>query len=319
MTQAVRELGRSGLKTRPFAFGGNVFGWSADQATSFALLDAFVDAGFSLIDTADAYSAWVPGNTGGESETIIGQWLKKTGRRDEVLIATKVAKWNKYPGLSANTIKQAVESSLQRLQTDVIDLYQAHEDDPNTPLEETLSAFAELIREGKVRAIGASNYSGPRLQQAIDVANKEGLPRFETMQPEYNLYDRFDYERNLRPVVQQNQLGVISYYSLASGFLSGKYRNTSDADKSNARGSSVVDTYINPRGLRILDALQDIASRHQATSSQIALAWLMAQPTITAPIASARNVEQLTDILQSVSIELSSEDLAQLQSASEEV
>lgn len=313
---ATRELGRSGLHVRPIAFGGNVFGWSADEATSFALLDAFVDAGFNLVDTADAYSAWVPGNQGGESETLIGRWFARSGKRDRVVLATKVAKWAERPGLSADNITAAVEDSLRRLQTDVIDLYQAHEDDESTPLESTLAAFARLIEQGKVRAIGASNYSGQRLAEALKVSADYHLPRYETLQPEYNLYDRAGYEDELEPVVQREGLGVISYYSLASGFLSGKYRHADDAGKSSARGSAVVKRYLNPRGERILTALDDVASRHRATPAQVALAWLIARPSVTAPIVSATGVEQLQDVLKAASLSLSGQDVADLDAAS---
>jgi len=315
---ATRELGRSGLHVAPIAFGGNVFGWSADEKTSFALLDAFVDAGFNLVDTADVYSAWVPGNQGGESETILGRWFKHSGKRDKVVLATKVAKWSEHPGLSADTITAAVEDSLRRLQTDVIDLYQAHEDDESTPLESTLAAFGRLIEQGKVRAIGASNYSAERLRDALKVSADYKLPRYETLQPEYNLYDRAGYEAGLEAVVREAQLGVISYYSLASGFLSGKYRSAADAAKSSARGQSVVDKYVNPRGLRILTALDDVASTHGVSPSQVAIAWLIARPGITAPIVSATSVEQLKDVLAAANVALSAQDVQQLDAASAE-
>lgn len=313
-----RELGRSGLHAAPLAFGGNVFGWSADASTSFALLDAFVEAGCNLIDTADIYSAWVPGNHGGESETLIGQWLKRSGKRDKVLIATKVGKWAERPGLSADNIAAAAEDSLQRLQTDVIDLYQAHADDDSVPLEATLAAFGRLIEQGKVRAIGASNYSAARLREALNVSAQYGLPRYETLQPEYNLYDRAGYEAELEPLVREQGLGVLCYYALASGFLSGKYRRAEDAGKSQARGASVVARYLNARGLRILAALDDIAGKHAATPTQVALAWLMARPGIVAPIASATSLEQLQDLLAAARLQLSAEDIAQLNTASEE-
>jgi len=315
---ATRELGRSGLQVRPIAFGGNVFGWSADEKATFALLDAFVDAGFNLVDTADAYSAWVPGNQGGESETLIGRWFARSGKRDKVVLATKVAKWAERPGLSADNINAAVEDSLRRLQTDVIDLYQAHEDDESTPLEATLAAFARLIEQGKVRAIGASNYSGARLADALKVSADYHLPRYETLQPEYNLYDRSHYETDLEPVVQREGLGVISYYSLASGFLSGKYRRAEDATKSSARGRSVVDRYLNPRGLRILEALDDVAGRHGASASQVALAWLIARPSVTAPIVSATSVEQLHELLAAATLALTTQDVSELDGASAE-
>ena len=313
---APRELGRSGLKVLPIAFGGNVFGWGADEKTSFALLDAFVDAGYNLVDTADAYSAWVPGNKGGESEAILGRWFQRSGKRDKVVLATKVAKWAEHPGLSADNICAAVEDSLRRLQTDVIDLYQAHEDDESTPLETTLAAFGRLIEQGKVRAIGASNYSAERLQAALKVSADYKLPRYETLQPEYNLYDRAGYEDGLEAVAREHGLGVISYYSLASGFLTGKYRSADDAGKSSSRGSSVVGKYVNPRGLRILQALDDVASSHSATPAQVAIAWLIARPGITASIVSATSVAQLQDVLAAAKVDLTAEDVAQLESAS---
>lgn len=315
---ATRELGRSGLQVAPLAFGGNVFGWSADEKTSFALLDAFVDAGFDLVDTADVYSSWVPGNHGGESETIIGRWLQLSGKRDRVVIATKVAKWGEQPGLSAANINEAVEGSLRRLQVDTIDLYQAHEDDESVPLEETLGAFARLVEQGKVRAIGASNYSAPRLRDALAVSAQYNLPRYETLQPEYNLYDRAGYEAGLESLVREQGLGVISYYSLASGFLTGKYRSADDASRSSARGASVVQRYLNARGTRVLAALDDIAARHRATPAQVALAWLIARPGITAPIASATSVEQLREILVAATLQLDASDIAQLDQASAE-
>lgn len=313
-----RQLGRSGLHASPIAFGGNVFGWSADEKTSFALLDAFVDAGFNLVDTADVYPAWVPGNRGGESETIIGRWLRHSGKRDKLLIATKVAKWAERPGLSADNINAAVEDSLRRLQTDVIDLYQAHEDDESVPMEETLGAFARLIAQGKVRAIGASNFSATRLRDALQVSADYHLPRYETLQPEYNLYDRRGYEAELEPLVREQALGVISYYSLASGFLSGKYRTAGDASHSSARGAKVVAHYLNARGLRILGALDDIAASHKATPAQVALAWLIARPGISAPIVSATSVAQLQEILAAARLQLGSGDIAQLDAASAE-
>lgn len=313
-----RELGRSGIRVRPLAFGGNVFGWSVDEAASFRLLDAFVDAGLDLVDTADSYSAWVPGNSGGDSETIIGRWLRRSGKRDRVTIATKVGKWSEHPGLSPANIAAAAEGSLRRLQVDTIDLYQAHEDDPSVPLEDTLGAFARLVEQGKVRAIGASNYSAARLDEALRVSRRTGLPRYESLQPEYNLYDRAGYEAGLEPLVLREHIGVIGYFSLASGFLSGKYRNAADAAKSSARGASVVGKYLNPRGLRILQALDDIAAAHRATPAQVSLAWLIARPGITAPIASATNTEQLAEIVAATRLALSPADIAALDAASAE-
>jgi aryl-alcohol dehydrogenase-like predicted oxidoreductase len=315
-TMAERELGHSGLRISPLAFGGNVFGWSADEATSFALLDECVALGIDLIDTADVYSAWADGNTGGESETLIGKWLQRSGKRHEVTIATKVAKWSQRPGLSPANIQAACEDSLRRLGTDVIDLYQAHEDDPSVPLEDTLGAFSRLIEQGKVRAIGASNYTAPRLAEALEVSRRHGLPRYETLQPPYNLVDRAGYERELEPLVREHGLGVIGYYALASGFLSGKYRSESDAAKSSARGAQVVKQYLNPRGKRILGALDDVACRHAATVAQVALAWLIARPGITAPIVSATSLAQLRELAAARTLLLSKADIAALDSAS---
>lgn len=310
-------LGRSTLSVAPLAFGGNVFGWSADEATSFDLLDAFVDAGFDLVDTADSYSHWVPGNRGGESESILGRWFRRSGKRDRVILATKVGKWAQRPGLAPANIQSAVEESLQRLQTDVIDLYQAHADDPSVPLTETLGAFARLIEQGKVRAIGASNYTADRLAEALDTSERLGLPRYESLQPEYNLYDRTGFETALEPLVRSREVGVIGYYSLASGFLSGKYRSAEDIGKSAARAGA-IGRYLNPRGTRILQALDDIAVAHRATPAQVALAWLMARPSVSAPIASATSVEQLQELLLAARLSLSAIDIQQLDAASAE-
>lgn len=312
-----RPLGRSGITVAPLAFGGNVFGWSVkDAAGTGRLLDAFVDGGFNLIDTADVYPAWVPGNKGGESETLIGQWLKSSGKRNQVVIATKVAKWGERPGLSPENIEAAVDDSLRRLGIDTIDLYQAHEDDPSVPLEATLGAFSRLIEKGKVRAIGASNYSAERLAEALRVSQDHNLPRYETLQPEYNLYDRAGYETELEPLVKAQGLGVISYYALASGFLTGKYRDPADAAKSPARGAKVVAQYLNPRGRAILKALDAVAEAQKATPAQIALAWLMARDSITAPIASASSVEQLQEILQAARLTLTPAQIQALDQAS---
>lgn len=311
----LRPLGRSSLSVAPLAFGGNVFGWSADEQRSFELLDAFVDAGFNLIDTADVYSAWVPGNYGGESETIIGKWLKRSGKRDKVVIATKVAKWAEHPGLSPMNINQAVEGSLKRLQTDYIDLYQAHEDDATVPLHETLETFGKLIEQGKVRVIGASNYVADRFAEALKVSAEHGLPRYETLQPEYNLVSRAGYEKELEPLVVAENIGVINYYALASGFLSGKYRSAADLAKSAAR-SGAVQKFLNPHGLRVLEALDKVAKAHSATPAQVALAWLIARPSVTAPIASATTVPQLKELLGGVSLQLSKDEIAALDQAS---
>lgn len=317
MGPATRPLGRSPLRVAPFAFGGNVFGWSADEATSFALLDAFVDAGFDLVDTADAYSRWVPGHEGGESETILGRWFQRSGKRDRVTLATKLGKWERHRGLAPATVQAAVDDSLRRLRTDVIDLYQAHEDDTGTPLADTLGAFARLIEQGKVRAIGASNYSAARLAEALDTAERFGLPRYESLQPEYNLYTRAGFEADLQPLARERGIAIIPYYALASGFLSGKYRSTADIGKSAARAGA-IGRYLNPRGLRILQALDDVAADHCATPAQVALAWLMAQPTITAPIASATSLAQLAELLAAARLSLSAQQLAQLDGASAE-
>jgi aryl-alcohol dehydrogenase-like predicted oxidoreductase len=311
----LRPLGRSPLQVAPLAFGGNVFGWSADEPRSFELLDAFVDHGFNLIDTADVYEAWVPGNEGGESETIIGNWLKKSGKRDRVVIATKVGKWARYPGLAPTNIKEAVEDSLRRLKTDHIDLYQSHEDDAKVPLEETLRAFDDLVKAGKVRVIGASNYSANRLADALSTSGSKGLSRYESLQPEYNLMDRAGFEEGLQPLCVKEDVGVISYYSLASGFLSGKYRSEADLEKSKARGGS-VKKYLTERGRRVLAALDEVAEAHAAKPAQVALAWVMAQPAITAAIASATTVEQLDELATSAALMLRDDELTKLRDAS---
>jgi aryl-alcohol dehydrogenase-like predicted oxidoreductase len=306
-----RPLGRSGLSVAPLALGGNVFGWSADKTASFAVLDAFVDAGLDLIDTADVYPAWVPGNRGGESEAIIGEWLARGGRREHVTIATKVAKWSPRRGLSPANIAAAADESLQRLGVDTIDLYFAHEDDPAVPLVDTLGAFARLIDAGKVRAIGASNYSAARFAEALAISAEHGLPRYEVLQPEYSLVARKDYEENLAPLARENGVGVICYYALASGFLTGKYRSEADLGKSAARAAA-VGKYLNGYGLRVLAALDDVAKRHGATPAQVALAWLMSRPGIVAPIASATSVAQVTELAGAVRLRLSDEDLQRL-------
>jgi aryl-alcohol dehydrogenase-like predicted oxidoreductase len=311
-----RPLGRSGLSTAPLIFGGNVLGWTADEATSFKLLDAFVEAGFDVIDTADVYSRWVPGHTGGESETVIGNWLRRRGKRDDVLILTKVgmAKGADGKGLSKSTITAAVENSLKRLRTDVIDLYQAHQDDQETSLEETLGAFAALIRQGKVRAIGASNHTAPRLKQALDTSARLGLPRYETLQPHYNLLERQIFEETLEPLCQAEGLGVINYYPLAAGFLTGKYRSEGDLSKS-PRGEG-VRKYLDARGRQVLNALDTVSARHRATPGQVTLAWLIARPSITAPIVSATSETQLAETLKAVDVRLTREDIELLDQAS---
>jgi len=311
-----RALGNSGLQVAPLALGGNVFGWTINESTSFQILDAFVAAGFNLIDTADVYSRWKPGNAGGESETIIGKWLKRSGARARVVIATKVG-MEMGPGekgLSRAHIVRSVERSLNRLQTDTIDLYQAHQDDESTPLEETLGAFGELIAQRKVRAIGASNYSAARLAAALRVSRERGLPRYECLQPGYNLYDRSGFEEELEALCVRESVGVIPYYSLAAGFLTGKYRSADDLSKS-ARGAKVKN-YLNERGFRILAALDRVAARLHSTPGKVALAWLLARPSITAPIASATSPEQLKDLLAATTFELDPPTVQELTDAS---
>ena len=310
------RLGATGLDVSPLCLGTNVFGWTADEKTSFAILDAFVAAGFKFIDTADTYSRWAPGNKGGESETIIGNWLKRTGNRSKVIVATKVG-MEMGPGekgLSKPYILRAVERSLERLQTDYIDLYQSHQDDPATPLEETLGACAELIKQGKVRAIGASNYTADRLAAALEASEKHGYPRYESLQPHYNQYERAGYEAALEPLCLAKRLGVIPYFSLASGFLTGKYRSESDLSKS-PRGQG-VKKYLDERGLRILAALDQVARKLHSTPGKVSLAWLLARPSITAPIASATSVEQLRDLIDATNLMLDAESIELLKQAS---
>ena len=312
----MRPLGGTGLQVAPLAFGGNVFGWTADEATSHRLLDAFVEAGFNLVDTADVYSVWAPGHTGGESESVIGRWMKARGTRERIVLATKVGMKlaEGRTGLSRRWIRQAVEDSLRRLQTDRIDLYQAHQDDPDTPLEETLSTFAELIREGKVRAIGASNYTAPRLAEALATSRRLGLPRYETLQPHYNLVERAIYEVELEPLCRSQGLGVINYFGLARGFLTGKYRSEADLSRS-VRGAG-VKPYLNERGFRILAALDAAAARLAATPAQVALAWQIARPGITAPIASATSLEQWKELARAATLVLDADTVAELDRAS---
>jgi aryl-alcohol dehydrogenase-like predicted oxidoreductase len=311
-----RRLGGSGIEMPPLMFGGNVFGWTIDEAASFRLLDALIAAGFNAIDTADVYSVWVRGHQGGESETVIGNWLKRRGRRDDVIIATKLGSQmgSGEKGLSRAWIMKEVDASLKRLQTDTIDLYQAHRDDPDTPQEETAQAFADLVKQGKVRAIGASNFSAARLKSALDVSRKLGLPRYESLQPHYNLVERRAYEAELEPLCQAEGLGVINYYALAAGFLTGKYRSAADLSKSPRGGG--VKSYLNERGFRVLKALDDTATRHNATPAQVALAWLIARPSVTAPIASATSLDQLRDILKAVELRLDVQDIEALDTAS---
>jgi aryl-alcohol dehydrogenase-like predicted oxidoreductase len=312
-----RQLGHSGLRVAPLCLGGNVFGWTADEAASFAVLDALIESGLNFIDTADVYSVWVPGHQGGESESVIGKWLKRRGRRDDVVIATKVG-MQMAPdrkGLSAAYIARSAEESLQRLQTDHIDLYFSHSDDADVPLEETLGAYQKLIAAGKIRSIGASNHTAARLREALEVSAKNSLPRYEVLQPHYNLYARSDYEAELEPLCLKEQLGVITYFALASGFLSGKYRTAADAAKS-ARGKGVIDKFLNPRGLKILAALDDVAKRRRASPASVALAWQIARPSVTAPIASATGVEQLKELVAATRLQLEAGDIEQLNAAS---
>ena len=315
----LRPLGRSGLQVSPLCFGGNVFGWTADEATSFALLDAWVDAGFNFIDTADVYSRWAPGHTGGESESLIGRWLRQSGKRHRIVLATKVGKdmGDGKVGLRPEYIRQAVEASLTRLQTDHIDLYQSHDDDATVPLADTLGAYSDLIQAGKVRAIGASNFSAARLAEALKTSERLGLARYESLQPLFNLYDRAVFEKKLQPLCVEHGVGVINFYALAAGFLTGKYRTEADAAKS-ARGKNTTAKYLNERGLRILAALDTVAARYSATPGQIAVAWQIVQPGITAPIASATSLEQLQELVKASQLTLDAEALAMLNAASAE-
>lgn len=311
-----RKLGNSSLEVAPLMLGGNVFGWTADEATSFNVLDAFVAAGLNFIDTADSYSTWVPGHTGGESETIIGNWFKRSGKRDKVIIATKVA--SEIPGqgkgLSRTWILRQVEASLKRLQTDYIDLYQSHRDDPATPIEETLETYSQLVSQGKVRAIGCSNFTAERTEQSLAASRKHGWLSYVSLQPQYNLVERAAYESQLEPLALREHLGVIPYYSLASGFLSGKYRSEADLNKS-PRGRS-VKKYLDERGFRVLNAVDQVAGKHSATPAQVALAWLMARPSIAAPIASATSVQQLNELAAATHLDLDHSSLELLNQAS---
>lgn len=311
-----RRLGQSSLYLAPLAFGGNVFGWTADEKTSFDLLDAFIAAGFNFIDSADVYSRWHAGNRGGESETILGKWLKSRGNRDKVIIATKLGMemGPGQKGLSRAYMMRAVEASLARLQTDYIDLYQSHRDDPDTPIEETLSAYGALIKQGKVREIGASAFSAARLSESLRLSTAHGLPRYQSLQPLYSLVERKEFEGEVEALCLREKLGVIPYYSLASGFLTGKYRAAADAE-GRARESRVAK-YLNDAGFRVLAALDDVAKRCNATPAQIALAWIAARPSITAPIASATNLDQLRQIMQAPEIKLDRDAIEQIDRAS---
>ena len=311
-----RRIGRSDLRVAPFCLGGNVFGWTADEATSFAILDRFVERGFDFIDTANVYSRWAPGHRGGESETVIGRWFAaRPGTRDGIVLATKVGMdmGDAGKGLSARHIEQACEASLRRLQTDRIDLYQSHLDDAEVPLEETLRAYERLIASGKVRTIGASNYGASRLAEALAVSSASGLPRYECLQPDYSLAER-GYEAELEPLCRAEDIGVIGYFSLAAGFLTGKYRSAQDA-AGRARENRVAK-YLTPRGLALLDVLDSVARDQRATQAQVALAWIIARPGITAPIASATSVAQLDDLLGAAELRLSADAIARLDAAS---
>jgi aryl-alcohol dehydrogenase-like predicted oxidoreductase len=312
-----RRLGRTDLKIAPLVFGGNVFGWTADEKTSFALLDRFVEAGFNAIDTADAYSRWAPGHSGGESETIIGKWMRARGNRDHVIVITKVGSdmGQGKRDLSAGYIAKAAEDSLKRLQTDHIDLYLSHWPDPDTPYAGTLGAYDRLLEAGKVRHVGCSNLDAKQLREALDVAAREGLPRYEVLQPGYNLYDRAAFEGPLRDLCMAEEIGVITYFSLAKGFLSGKYRSEADLGKSPRGGG--VKAYLDARGKRILAALDAVAARRGATQAEVALAWAMARPGVTAPIASATTLEQAESLIRSAALRLDEADMDELDRAGE--
>jgi aryl-alcohol dehydrogenase-like predicted oxidoreductase len=311
-----RKLGSTGYDVAPLAFGGNVFGWTVDEPTSFLLLDTFVDAGFNLIDTADSYSRWVPGHVGGESETIIGRWIAKRGRHDDVVIATKIGSdmGLGYKCLRREYVMQGVEQSLKRLQVDSIDLYQSHWDDEATPFEETLEAYSRLIQQGKVKTVGASNLTAERLGQALEVSRKHSLPLYATLQPQYNLYDRASFEGPLQELCTREGLGVITYFSLAAGFLTGKYRSEKDFAKSQ-RGRG-MQKYMNPRGMRILGALDEVAQRHRVKPSHVALAWVMGRPGVTAPIASATSLAQLRELIAATRLSLDADSRRLLEKAS---
>ncbi len=311
-----RTLGQSSLQVPPITFGCNVFGWTTDEKTSFALLDAWLDAGFNFLDTADVYSRWHPGNSGGESETIIGKWLNARNNRGKVVLATKlgIEMAPEMKGLSPAYMRQAVEVSLRRLRTDYIDLYQSRRDDPATPIEETLSGYADLIKQGKVREIGASNFSADRLAASLKISADNSLPRYQSLQPHYSLVERAEFEGALEDMCLKEKLGVIGYYSLASGFLTGKYRSRADAE-GRARGSR-VGKYLDDYGFGVLKALDEVAKRYEAKPGQIAMAWLIARPSVTAPIASATNLEQLAELVEAADIELDAESIQKIDDAS---
>lgn len=314
-----RKLGNSAIEIAPLVFGGNVFGWTVDESASFKLLDGLVDVGLNMVDTANVYSAWAPGNKGGESESIIGQWLKKSGKRDKIIVATKVGMpmGDGTQGLAKDYIIKSAEASLRRLNTDHIDLYYAHKDDPSVPLEETLSAFEQLIKDGKVGAIASSNYAPSRLEEALDIARANHLPRFIAHQPEYNLFDRSGYEGGLEQTCVNNELGVVTYFSLASGFLTGKYRTQEDLNSSK-RGADHLQKYMTERGLRILSALDIVAKQHNVKPAAVALAWIIHHPSVTAPIASATTMTQLQELAIAAELKLSDEEVQLLTIASGE-
>ncbi|PPR15800.1 MAG: General stress protein 69 [Alphaproteobacteria bacterium MarineAlpha9_Bin7] len=311
-----QKLGASCLNVSPICFGGNVFGWTATEKDSFRILDAFLDAGFNFIDTADVYSRWADGNEGGESEIILGKWLKSRGRRGEIVLATKFGMdmGSDKVGLSPEYMATAVEASLRRLQTDYIDLYQSHKDDDGTPVAATLEAYAKLIEQGKVREIGASNFATNRLKEALDASAKEGLPRYQSLQPLYSLVERREYEGEMEDLCSEENIGVISYFSLASGFLTGKYRSSSDVH-GRARGPA-VQKYMNEDGFRVVEALDEVAEKHSAKLGQVALAWLMARPSVTAPIASATNLDQLEELVSAADLILDPQDINKINEAS---
>jgi aryl-alcohol dehydrogenase-like predicted oxidoreductase len=311
-----RKLGNTDLMVTPVTFGGNVFGWTIDEATSFDILDGFVEAGFNFIDTADVYSKWAPGNKGGESETIIGKWMKARNNRSSIILATKLGSdmGDGKKGLSKKYVTEAIDASLLRLQTDYVDLYQSHYDDPETPVEETLEAFDQLIKAGKIRWIGASNFSAARLKESLEASKKLSLPKYQTFQPEYNLYNREKFEMEYEQICLDNQLGVINYYALASGFLTGKYRSEADLSKS-VRGGGMKD-YMNDRGFRILKALDEVSEQYNSSPASVALAWLIARPSVTSPIASVTNLNQLQDLTRAASLKLDMEGISILDEAS---
>jgi aryl-alcohol dehydrogenase-like predicted oxidoreductase len=311
-----RKLGNTDLMVTPVTFGGNVFGWTIDEATSFDILDGFVEAGFNFIDTADVYSKWAPGNKGGESETIIGKWMKARNNRSSIILATKLGSdmGDGKKGLSKKYVTEAIDASLLRLQTDYVDLYQSHYDDPETPVEETLEAFDQLIKAGKIRWIGASNFSAARLKESLEASKKLSLPKYQTFQPEYNLYNREKFEMEYEQICLNNQLGVINYYALASGFLTGKYRSEADLSKS-VRGGGMKD-YMNDRGFRILKALDEVSEQYNSSPASVALAWLIARPSATSPIASVTNLNQLQDLTRAASLKLDMEGISILDEAS---